>query len=149
MKCEICGNEYKETFCDNCGWEELNILDDDYLKIFNKRKEIYKKKINDDGKFVNFLEKLINKQNEYLKTNIYLAKIFVNDILDILKEIDKNYYIEFLLAKFYLLLRDDTLNRSEITETYKEANNLLYSMSEEQKNNFYKIEKFAKSRGAI
>jgi hypothetical protein len=29
MKCEICGNEYKETFCDNCGWEELNILDDD------------------------------------------------------------------------------------------------------------------------
>ena len=45
MKCDICGYEYEGIFCPNCGWEEMNILDDEYLEIFNKRKEIYKNKI--------------------------------------------------------------------------------------------------------
>jgi hypothetical protein len=138
MKCEICGNEYDGVFCNKCGWEEMNILDDEYLKIFEKRKEIYKKKIN-DSKFSDFMEELIKKYNVYLKENLNLAKVFIDDILEILKNFDKNYYMEFLMAKFYIYIKE----KNKLSENIlKELESLYTLMSEEQKNNFEKLKAF-------
>jgi len=138
MKCEICLNEYEGSFCEVCGWEEMNILDSEYLKIFNKRKEIYKNKINknNDEKFNNFLEKLIDVNNEYLKKDINLAEVFINDICDILKNIDEHYYIEFLLAKFYIYYVKNGKKDKNILQKLRD---LYPIMEEEQKEKFNKL----------
>jgi hypothetical protein len=136
MKCDICGFEYEGIFCPKCGWEEMNILDDEYLEIFNKRKEIYKKRLSFDKKFEQFMENLILKYNVYLKSNPAMAKVFINDICEILKDIDKKYYIEFLLAKFYLFI---TTKDKNIEPILQELETLEIKMNEEQKNNFKKL----------
>jgi hypothetical protein len=138
MKCEICGNEYDGVFCNKCGWEEMNILDDEYLKIFEKRKEIYKKKIN-DSKFSDFMEELIKKYNVYLKENLNLAKVFIDDILEILKNFDKNYYMEFLMAKFYIYIRE---KNKEAKNLLNELESLSDLMNEKQKESFEKLKAF-------
>jgi hypothetical protein len=138
MKCEICGNEYDGVFCNKCGWEEMNILDDEYLKIFEKRKEIYKKKIN-DSKFSDFMEELIKKYNVYLKENLNLAKVFIDDILEILKNFDKNYYMEFLMAKFYIYIKE---KNKEAKNLLNELESLSDLMNEKQKESFEKLKAF-------
>jgi len=139
MKCDICGYEYEGIFCPNCGWEEMNILDDEYLEIFKKRKEIYKKRISSDTKFSFFMEKLISKYDNYLKSNPAIAKMFVDDICDILKNIDQKYYIEFLLARFYLYIKAKDKKSESIL---KELMNLEKNMDQSQRDNFKKLKEF-------
>jgi len=138
MKCDVCGYEFEGIFCPNCGWEEINILDDEYLEIFKKRKEIYKKKLSSDTKFSFFMEKLILKYDFYLKSNPAMVKIFVDDICDILKDIDEKYYIEFLLAKCYLYIKAKDKKSESIL---KELEKLEIKMNKEQQNNLKKLRK--------
>jgi len=139
MKCEICGNEYSGEFCDKCGWEEINILDDEYLEIFKKRKEIYKKRINEDNKFKDFIEKLIETYNRYIHTNLEIAKVFIDDIVQILKNIDNYYYIEFLLAKFYIYTKE---KNSIAKDILRELENLKTLMDKRQLDDFEKLKAF-------
>ena len=140
MKCEICGNEYSGEFCDKCGWEEINILDDEYLEIFKKRKEIYKKRINEDNKFKDFIEKLIEVYNRYINSNLEIAKVFIDDMVQILKNIDNYYYyIEFLLAKFYIYTKEKDSIAKDIL---RELENLKTLMDKRQLDDFEKLKAF-------
>jgi len=140
MKCEICGNEYSGEFCDKCGWEEINILDDEYLEIFKKRKEIYKKRINEDNKFKDFIEKLIEVYNRYINSNLEIAKVFIDDMVQILKNIDNYYYyIEFLLAKFYIYTKEKDSIAKDIL---KELESLKLLMDKRQLDDFEKLKAF-------
>ena len=108
MVCEVCGFEHSEFLCPKCGWENAIVLDDDYQKYYELKKEKYKELFNNKSdKFDKFMDRLSTTYNRYLTDDPNLAKIFIDDILMILKDIDEKNYIEFYMAKIYLLIKTD------------------------------------------
>ena len=137
MRCEICGNEYEGYFCDKCGWEEENILDDKYLEIYLDKKTKYKKIYEKITYYDEFFSKFIVKFNEYLKEDMNLAFYLklVDDILEIIK--DKKYYFELLILKILILkrLRKDYSKELKKAESFLDYSEIL----EEDKNFFNKL----------
>lgn len=123
MKCEICGNEYEGYFCDNCAWEEENILDDKYLEIYLDKKKKYKEVYKKISYYDEFFSQFVVKFNEYLKEDMNLA-FYLKLIDDMLKIIeDKKYYFEMLVIKILILKK----LKKDYSKEVKEAEELLKS----------------------
>jgi len=133
MICEICEFEHNEVLCPKCGWENEIILDSDYLEIYERKKEIYKNLLNKPQKdnLPEFIDKLIEKYTKHIQTDLEIASIFVDDILDITEEYP-NYHIEFLFAKLYINYNQ---NR-ELLPIIEKLENMKSFMDDFQKEKF-------------
>ncbi len=122
MKCEICSAEYDGIFCPVCGWEKENILDDKYLKIYEEKKEVYKKNVlkvkQTQEKYENTMESFTSLLNGYLAKGSEFAKDVCETMLKSVPEDDK-YYFTFLVAKIYLDFKEGKIERKLIDEALK------------------------------
>jgi len=137
MRCSICNTEYDGVFCPKCGWEEENILDDEYLKIYNQRKEKYKSIFENSRYYEKFFNSFILKFNDFLQEEMNLSFYlkFLDDLLGFIE--DKKYYFELLVIKILILRKlkkdyssalkeaEELSKESEILEEDRKFFNLL------------------------
>ena len=133
MVCEICEFNHNEVLCPKCGWENEIILDTDYLEIYERKKAIYKNLLDKPQKdnLPEFIDKLIEKYKKHIQTNLEIASIFIDDILDITQEYP-NYHIEFLFAKLYINYNQN----QEVLPIIEELKKRKHLMNNSQKEKF-------------